>query len=120
MASGSYLTPNYSGSQSNRQNQKNMLSGVLEYDTRMLAFRPWTSPPFTLKRSCVYQRKRLWRRFLLLHAYPLTTGANKFISESEDVQELLDSHNQELTMDELIEFMSKSKTLKNLSVDTFQ
>ncbi|GFY33399.1 hypothetical protein TNCV_1898511 [Trichonephila clavipes] len=42
---------------------------------------------------------------------------------SDDVKKLLDSHNHELTVDKLIECMSKSKTLKNLkleSLDTIQ
>ncbi|GFV60000.1 hypothetical protein TNCV_1401081 [Trichonephila clavipes] len=29
----------------NRRNQKNMLGGVLEHDTRLVEFRPWTPPP---------------------------------------------------------------------------
>ncbi|GFS92484.1 hypothetical protein TNCV_1159721 [Trichonephila clavipes] len=36
--------------------------------------------------------------------------------DSDDVQELMDSHNQELTMDELIEMQEQIKTMKNFSL----
>ncbi|GFW85516.1 uncharacterized protein TNCV_145611 [Trichonephila clavipes] len=36
--------------------------------------------------------------------------------DGDDIQEVLDTHNQELIIDELIEMHEQSKTLKNLSV----